>query len=142
MVESAQAFGGFRHEDVEALTEGTTVGALQYMEINGVAHEACTLLVALYRHGFIETDQVFPASPPVRYLIEPTCIITNAPGFGRVAINQLNGRTIRLSETSRHIFSPPKPSTELPESLPPNIVHFVEAGMLRLISGENSRAHD
>jgi len=112
------------------------------MEINGVVHEACTLLVALYRHGFIETDQVFPASTPARYMIEPTCITANAPGIGRVAINQLNGRTIRLSETSQRIFSPAKPSNAIPESLRPNIVRFVEAGMLRLISGGNAHAHD
>ncbi|MCF1441451.1 hypothetical protein ACI2VK_13650 [Ralstonia nicotianae] len=142
VVESAQAFGGFRHEDVQALAEGTTVGALPGMEINGVVHEAGTLLVALYRHGFIETDQAFPASPPVRYMIEPTCIVADAPGIGRVAINQLNGRTIRLSEASQGIFSPDKLLNEIPESLHPNIVHFVEAGMLRLISGGNARAHD
>lgn len=142
VVERAQAFAGFRHEDVEALAEGTTVAALPCMEINGVVHEARTLLVALYRHGFIETDQVFPASPPVRYLIEPTCVITGARGMGRVVINQLNGRTIRLSETSERLFSPIKPSIEIPESLPANIVHFVKAGMLRLISRGNACAHD
>lgn len=142
VVASAQAFGGFRQDDVEALAEGTTVGELPRMEINGVVHEACTLLVALYRHGFIETDQIFPASPPARYLIEPTCIVTTASGVGCVAINQLNGRTIRLSETSQRIFSAAQPSAEISEPLPPNIVRFVEAGMLRLISGENARAHD
>lgn len=118
------------------------MGALPGMEINGVMHEAGTLLVALYRHGFIETDQAFPASPPVRYMIEPTCIVADAPGIGRVAINQLNGRTIRLSEASQGIFSLGKLLNEIPESLHPNIVHFVEAGMLRLISGGNAHAHD
>lgn len=140
VVESAQAFGGFRPEDVQALTEGTTVGALRGMEINGVAHEAGTLLVALYRHGFIETDQTFPTSAPVHYTIEPTCIIADAPGIGRVAINQLNGRTIRLSEASQGIFSVDQRLNEIPESRHPDIVHFVEAGMLRLICGGNARA--
>ncbi|WP_226377175.1 MULTISPECIES: hypothetical protein [Burkholderia] len=142
VVASAQAFGGFRHEDIHALAEGTTVGALPSMEINGAVHEAATLLVALYRHGFIETDQEFPASPPVRYMIEPTCIVADAPGIGRVAINQLNGRTIRLSEASRDIFSLGKLLNEIPKSLHPNIIHFAEAGMLRLISGGNAHAHD
>ncbi|SAL21436.1 hypothetical protein AWB71_01062 [Caballeronia peredens] len=142
VVESAQAFGGFRREDARALAEGTTVGALPRMEINGVMHDASTLLVALYRHGFIETDEAFPASPPVRYIIEPTCIVTDAPGIGRVAINQLNGRTIRLSETSQEILSLNKLLNEIPEPLHSSIDHFVKAGMLRLISGENARAHD
>jgi hypothetical protein len=142
VVESAQAFGEFRPEDVQALEEWTTVGTLCGMEFNGVMHEAATLLVALCRHGFIETDQTFPASAPVRYTIEPTCIVVDAAGVGRVAINQLSGRTIRLSEASQRIFSRDKPLNEITEPMDPNIVHFVAAGMLRLISGGNTRAHD
>ncbi|WP_230947541.1 hypothetical protein [Burkholderia territorii] len=142
VVESAQAFGGFRDEDVQALVEGTTVKAWPNVEINGVLHKTDTLLIALYRHGFIETDQTFPASPPLRYLIEPTCIVSDAPGIGRVAINQLNGRTIRLSEASQRIFSPDTIAEEITETLPPTVAHFAKAGMLRLISGGNARATD
>lgn len=132
VAESAQAFGGFCAGDAHALAEGTTVGALQGMELNGVVHEADTLLVALYRHGFIETDLALPATPPLRYMIEPTCIVTDAPGIGPVAINQLNGRTIRLNEAAQRIFSSDSFLHELPEPPYPDIVHFVEAGMLRL----------
>ncbi|MFJ2992378.1 hypothetical protein [Pandoraea sp. NPDC087047] len=142
VVENTQTFAGFRHEDVQALAQGTTIDALRSLEINGVVHEAGTLLIALYRHGFIETDRTFPKSPALRYMIEPTCIVADAPGIGRVAINQLNGRTIRLSEASQDIFSAGKPLSEIPESLHPNIVHFVKADMLRLISGGNTCAHD
>ncbi|MDN7864541.1 hypothetical protein QZM19_14185 [Burkholderia multivorans] len=142
VVEGAQAFGGFRDEDVQALTEGTTVDALPRLEINGVPHETGTLLIALYRHGFIEIDQTFSASPPVRYLIEPTCIVADAPGIGRVAINELNGRTIRLSETSQRLFFLTTPSDKIPEPLHSTIVHFAKAGMLRLISGGNTDAAD
>ncbi|VVE55948.1 hypothetical protein PHO31112_05043 [Pandoraea horticolens] len=142
VVASAQVFGGFRHEDAQALAEGTTVGALQGMEINGVVHDAGTLLITLYRHGFVEVGQTFPACPPVSYMIEPTCIVVDAPGVGHVAVNQLNGRTVRLNETSQRIFSQDKLLNEIPESLRPNIIHFVEAGMLRLTSGGNARAYD
>ncbi|BDD93447.1 hypothetical protein PanNE5_28870 [Pandoraea sp. NE5] len=142
VVESAQAFGGFRHADVQALVGGTTVGALSGMEVNGVVHEAATLLVALYRHGFIELDEAFPASPAVRYMIEPTCRFADAPGIGRVVINQLNGRTIRLSEASQRIFSLDEQWKAIPESVPLNIANFVEAGMLRLLSGGSAYAHD
>lgn len=142
VVESAQASGGFSHKDVQALAEGTTVGALSNIEINGVAHKADTLLVGLYRHGFIETDEVFPAFHPTYYMIEPTCILPDAPGIGRVAINQLNGRTIRLSEVSQDIFFPDKPLKKIPEPLHQNIITFVEAGMLRLVSGESTRAYN
>ena len=142
VVASAEVFGAFRCEDAQALAEGVTVGALQGIEINGVLHDAGTLLIALYRHGFIEVDQTFPASPPVSYMVEPTCIVVGAPGIGRVAINQLNGRTIRLSDTSYRIFSQENRLDETPESLLPNMIHFVEAGMLRLISRGDTHANE
>lgn len=142
VVARSQAFGEFHHEDAQMLAEGTTVGALQGMEFNGVKHDTGTLLVALYRHGFVEIDQIFPHSLPASYLIEPTCIVVDSPCVGQVAINQLNGRTIRLSETSQRIFSQDTCLDEISESLSPNIIHLVEAGMLRLISGGSIRAYD
>ncbi|WP_454738908.1 hypothetical protein [Cupriavidus necator] len=112
------------------------------IEINGKAYDAGILLVTLHRHGFIETDQEFPTSPPIRYMIEPTCALVDAPGIGRVAINQLNGRTIRLGETSQRIFDQENHLEKIPKPLHASIVMFVEAGMLRLISGEKTIEHD
>ncbi|MGT0196847.1 hypothetical protein ACVHYJ_33065 [Burkholderia pyrrocinia] len=142
VVESAQAFGGFRHENAQALEKKTTVGSFSDIEINGVIYDAGMILVTLYRHGFIETNQEFPTSPPVRFMIEPTCTIVDAIGIGRVVVNQFNGRTIRLSEVSQRIFFGDNLLENMPESLHPNIVTFVEAGMLRLLSGGNTCGHD
>lgn len=142
VVESTQAFGGFRHGDSIVLERGTTAGSLSDIEINGKAYDAGTLLVTLHRHGFIETDEKFPTSPPTRYMIEPTCALVDAPGIGRVAINQLNGRTIRLSETSQRIFDQDNDLEKIPKPLHASVIIFVEAGMLRLISREKTIGHD
>jgi hypothetical protein len=141
VVEGAQAFGGFCQEDAQALAEGTTVSALRRLDLNGVTHETGSLLVALYRHGFIETDESFPTSAPDQYAIEPTCTVVDAAGMGRVAINQLNGRTIRLNEDAQRIFASDRPFNDMQQALYETVIHFVRAGMLRLISGERAHAH-
>lgn len=142
VVESTQAFGALRPDTVEALQEGTAAGSLPDIEINGTTHDARTLLVTLHRHGFIETDEIFPAFTPTRYMVEPTCDIVDASGVGLVAINQLNGRMIRLSETSHRIFEQDAFLRDIPDESYARIVAFVEAGMVRLLCGEKDLGLD
>ncbi|WP_084688663.1 hypothetical protein [Paraburkholderia oxyphila] len=142
VVESTQAFAGIRHRDAIALEEGVTAGSMSDIEINGKIYNARKLLVTLRRHGFIETDRKPTLSSATHYMIEPTCFLIETPGIGNIAINQLNGRMIRLSATSNNIFDHSNHPYKMPKSPPSSVDQFIEAGMLRVVSMENPIEND
>ncbi|UTO28913.1 hypothetical protein [Bartonella harrusi] len=127
------AFGGFDFQTSEALREGCVIQSLKKIQLNGSLFSAGILLISLVRHGIIETDQKALSEDNATALLrEPTCFITHSP-IGYLAINQLNGRTIRLNEKTKHFLK--RAATPIPIQHPVDnsIKLFVKAGMLRFL---------
>ncbi|WP_375626861.1 hypothetical protein [Bartonella sp. MU37NMGALS] len=90
-------------------------------------------MISLLRHGLIETDQkAFSENDATALLREPTCIIIDS-SLGSLAINQLNGRTIRLHEKTKHLLKQATTPMHIQYPLEDSIKFFIKAGMLRLV---------
>ncbi|WP_375674417.1 hypothetical protein [Bartonella sp. CL100XZDX] len=90
-------------------------------------------MISLLQHGLIETDQkAFSENDATALLREPTCIIIDS-SLGSLAINQLNGRTIRLHEKTKHLLKQATTPMHIQHPLEDSIKFLVKAGMLRLI---------
>ncbi|WP_208439621.1 hypothetical protein [Bartonella grahamii] len=127
------AFGGFDFPTFEVLHEGCLVQSLREIQFNGTLLTSGSLLISLLRHGLIKTDQkAFSENDATALLREPTCIIINS-SLGTLAINQLNGRTIRLHEKTKHLLKQATTPIRIQYPLEDSIKFFVKAGMLRLI---------
>ncbi|WP_375610624.1 MULTISPECIES: hypothetical protein [unclassified Bartonella] len=127
------AFGGFDFPTFEALREGCLVQSLKEIKLNGCLFDVNSLLISLLRHGLIETNQkAFSKNDATALLREPTCIIIDS-SLGFLAINQLNGRTIRLHEKTKHLLKQATTPMHLQHPLEDSIKFLVKAGMLRLI---------
>ncbi|EJF84900.1 hypothetical protein MCU_00008 [Bartonella elizabethae Re6043vi] len=131
----SSAFGGFDLLTFEALYEGCSVQSLKEIKLNGCLFDANSLLISLLRHGLIQTDQpAFSKDHATALLREPTCRIVNSP-LGILAINQLNGRTIRLNEKTKPLLQKATTEMHLQHPIEQTITFFVKAGMLRLVKG-------
>ncbi|WP_375608800.1 MULTISPECIES: hypothetical protein [unclassified Bartonella] len=127
------AFGGFDFPTFEALREGCLVQSLKEIKLNGCLFDVNSLLISLLRHGLIETNQkAFSKNDATALLREPTCIIIDS-SLGFLAINQLNGRTIRLHEKTKHLLKQATTPMHLQHPLEDSIKFLVKAEMLRLI---------
>ncbi|WP_375695980.1 hypothetical protein [Bartonella sp. AC67GZZY] len=127
------AFGGFDFPTFEALREGCLVQSLKEIKLNGCLFDVNSLLISLLRHGLIETNQkAFSKNDATALLREPTCIIIDS-SLGFLAINQLNGRTIRLHEKTKHLLKQATTPMHLQHPLEDSIKFLAKAGMLRLI---------
>ncbi|WP_375696949.1 hypothetical protein [Bartonella sp. AC70YNML] len=124
------AFGGFDFPTFEALREGCLVQSLKEIKLNGCFFDVNSLLISLLRHGLIETNQkAFSKNDATALLREPTCIIIDS-SLGFLAINQLNGRTIRLHEKTKHLLKQATTPMHLQHPLEDSIKFLVKAGML------------
>ncbi|WP_375666315.1 hypothetical protein [Bartonella sp. TT121SHDZB] len=127
------AFGGFDFPTFEALREDCLVQSLREIQFNGTLLASESLLISLLRHGLIKTDQkAFSENDATALLREPTCIIIDS-SLGSLAINQLNGRTIRLHEKTKHLLKQATTPMHIQHPLEDSIKFFVKAGMLRLV---------
>ncbi|WP_375671302.1 hypothetical protein [Bartonella sp. CL434QHHD] len=127
------AFGGFDFPTFEALRESCHVQSLREIQFNGTLLASGSLLISLLRHGLIETDQkAFSENDATALLREPTCIIIDS-SLGSLAINQLNGRTIRLHEKTKHLLKQATTPMHIQHPIEDSIKFFVKAGMLRLV---------
>lgn len=127
------AFGGFDFPTSQALREGCLVQSLGEIQFNGTLLAAGSLLISLLRHGLIEADQkAFSQDDATALLREPTCRIINSP-LGTLAINQLNGRTIRLHEKTKHLLKQATTPMHIQYPIEDSVKFFVKAGMLRLV---------
>ncbi|WP_375637055.1 MULTISPECIES: hypothetical protein [unclassified Bartonella] len=127
-------FGGFDFPIFEALREGCLVQSLKEIKLNGTLLASGSLLISLLRHGLIETDQkAFSENDATALLRETTCRIIDSP-LGTLAINQLNGRTIRLHEKTKHLLQKAATPMHLQYPLEDSIKFLVKAGMLRLLT--------
>ncbi|WP_082911304.1 hypothetical protein [Bartonella doshiae] len=127
------AFGGFDFLTSEALHKGCLVQSLKKIQFNGFLLAADSLLISLSRHGLIQTDQkAFSKDDATALLREPTCCIVDSP-IGYLAINQLNGRTIRLHEKTKHLLKQAAIPMRIQYPIEDSIELFVKAGMLRLV---------
>ncbi|WP_375627522.1 hypothetical protein [Bartonella sp. PS17NMGDW] len=127
------AFGGFDFPTFEALREGCLVQSLREIQFYSTLLASGSLLISLLRHGLIETDQkAFSENDATALLREPTCIIIDS-SLGSLAINQLNGRTIRLHEKTKHLLKQATTPIRIQYPLEDSIKFFIKAGMLRLV---------
>ncbi|WP_375616924.1 MULTISPECIES: hypothetical protein [unclassified Bartonella] len=126
-------FGGFDFPTFEALRESCLVQSLREIQFNDTLLAPGSLLISLLQHGLIETDQkAFSENDATALLREPTCIIIDS-SLGSLAINQLNGRTIRLHEKTKHLLKQATTPMHIQHPLEDSIKFLVKAGMLRLI---------
>ncbi|WP_254493852.1 hypothetical protein [Bartonella sp. B1099] len=131
----SSAFGGFDLLTFAALHDGCLVQSLKKIKLNGYLFNAENLLISLLRHGLIQTDQqAFSKDHATALLREPTCRLVNSP-LGILAINQLNGRTIRLNEKTKPLLQKATTEMHLQHPIEQIITFFVKAGMLRLVKG-------
>ncbi|WP_273758469.1 hypothetical protein [Bartonella sp. AU55XJBT] len=129
----SRAFGGFDVETFTALHEGCCVQSLKEIKLNGCLFNAENLLISLLRHGLIQTNQqAFSKDHATALLREPTCRIINSP-LGTLAINQLNGRTIRLNEKTKPLLQKATTEMHLQHPIEQTTTFLVKAGMLRLV---------
>ncbi|WP_375642631.1 MULTISPECIES: hypothetical protein [unclassified Bartonella] len=129
------AFAGFDLPTFAALHEGCSVQSLKEIKLNGYLFEVNSLLISLLRHGLIQTDQkAFSPDHATALLREPTCRIVNS-SLGTLAINQLNGRTIRLNEKTKPLLQKATTEMHLQHPIEQTTTFFIKAGMLRLIKG-------
>ncbi|EJF86870.1 hypothetical protein [Candidatus Bartonella washoeensis] len=127
------AFGGFDFSTFETLRKSCLVQSLGEIKFNGFLFTARSLLISLLRHGLIETDQkAFLQDDATALLREPTCIIIDSL-LSTLAINQLNERTIRLHEKTKHLLKQAITPMHIQHPLEDSIKFFVKAGMLRLV---------
>ncbi|ACS51718.1 hypothetical protein [Bartonella grahamii] len=127
------AFGGFDFPTSEVLHEGCLVQSFEKIQFNGSLLAAGSLLISLLRHGLIETDQkAFSENDATALLREPPCRIVDSP-LGTVAINQLNGRTIRLHEKTKPLLQKATTEMHLQHPIEQTTTFFIKAGMLRLV---------
>ncbi|WP_273789635.1 hypothetical protein [Bartonella sp. ML70XJBT] len=131
----SRAFGGFDSLTFAALYDGCSVQFLKEIKLNGCLLDVNNLLISLLRHGLIQTDQqTFSKDDATTLLREPTCRIVNSP-LGSLAINQLNGRTIRLNEKTRPLLQKATTGIHLQHPIEQTATFFIKAGMLRLVKG-------
>ncbi|WP_273783685.1 hypothetical protein [Bartonella sp. AU15XJBT] len=129
----SRAFGGFDVETFTALHEGCSVQSLKEIKLNGCLFDADNLLISLLRHGLIQTDQqAFSKDHATALLRESTCRIVNS-SLGSLAINQLNGRTIRLNEKTKPLLQKATTEIHLQHPIEQTTTFFIKAGMLRLV---------
>ncbi|MCZ2159207.1 hypothetical protein NPX99_08125 [Bartonella sp. 220] len=127
------AFGGFDFRTFETLRESCLVQSLEEIQFNGSIFTAGSLLISLLRHNLIETDQkAFSQDDATVLLREPTCMIIDSL-LGTLAINQLNGRTIRLHEKTKHLLKQAITPMHIRHPLTDSMKFFIKAGMLRLV---------
>ncbi|WP_142417157.1 hypothetical protein [Bartonella massiliensis] len=130
-----KAFGGFDLRTFTALHDGCSVQTLKEIKFNGCLFDGDNLLISLLRHGLIQTDQqAFSSDHATALVREPTCRIVNSP-LGTLAINQLNGRTIRLNAKTKPLLQKATTAIDLQHPIEPTTTFFVKAGMLRLVKG-------
>lgn len=126
-------FGGFDFLTFTALHEGCSVQSLKEIKLNGCLFDADNLLISLLRHSLIQTDQqTFSQDHAIALLREPTCRIVNSP-LGSLAINQLNGRTIRLNDKTKPLLLQAETTMHLQHPIEETTIFFIKAGMLRLV---------
>lgn len=131
----SRAFGGFDLLTFAALYDGCSVQSLKEIKLNGCLFDAENLLISLLRHGLIQTDQQdFSPDHATALVREPTCRLVNSP-LGSLAINQLNGRTIRLNEKNKPLLQKATTEIHLQRPLEQTATFFIKAGMLRLVKG-------
>ncbi|WP_273760762.1 hypothetical protein [Bartonella sp. ML70XJBT.G] len=131
----SRAFGGFDLLTFAALYDGCSVQSLKEIKLNGCLFDAENLLISLLRHGLIQTDQQdFSPDHATALVREPTCRLVNSP-LGSLAINQLNGRTIRLNEKTKPLLQKATTEIHLQRPLEQTATFFIKAGMLRLVKG-------
>ncbi|WP_244427569.1 hypothetical protein [Bartonella queenslandensis] len=133
----SSAFGGFDFLTFTALHEGCSVQSLKEIKLNGCLFDTDNLLISLLRHSLIQTDQqTFLQDYAIALLREPTCCptcrIVNSP-LGSFAINQLNGRTIKLNDKTKPLFLQAETAMHLQHPIEETTIFFIKAGMRRLV---------
>ncbi|WP_273788678.1 hypothetical protein [Bartonella grahamii] len=129
----SRAFAGFDLLTFAALHKSCSVQSLKEIKLNGYLFDVDSLLISLLRHGLIKTDpQAFSENDATALLREPTYIIIDS-SLGTLAINQLNGRTIRLNEKTKPLLQKATTEMHLQHPIEQTTTFFIKAGMLRLV---------